>query len=91
MQRSHSSVSYPPDNTNMQSIRQRIDLYFIPFANQVERIFFVLIAGLFISVVLAQFFIFSFPEHQELFNKAVQYEGVFREDHVESKATLQHQ
>lgn len=70
--------------------RKRIRFYFLPLAVQVERLLLLLLAIFFVGLLFAQVFIFSFPEHRELVSKTVQYEGIFRQDPVESKATLQH-
>lgn len=80
-----SPLTYPSSE-----VRKRIRFYFIPLANQVERLLLLIVAVLFIGLVFAQIFIISFPEHRELVSKTVQYEGIFRQDPVESKATLQH-
>ncbi|MDQ0337764.1 hypothetical protein J2S00_000534 [Caldalkalibacillus uzonensis] len=91
MKDSHSQLndrftytSYPSD-----PLRQRIYGYFVPLAQQMERLLLLIIICLMISLVLAQAFILSKEEHQELVNKAVRYEGVFREDQIEIRATLQ--
>ena len=89
MRHSHPARWQPRTNGKSPSVKQRIELYFIPFAKQVERLLYMVIVGLFIALLVAQFMILHFPEHQDLFNKAIQYEGVFREDQVESRATLQ--
>ncbi|QZT32622.1 DUF5359 family protein [Caldalkalibacillus thermarum TA2.A1] len=80
----HTNRSYTSD-----PLRQRIHGYFIPLSEQTERLLFMILIFLLIGLFISQIFILSKEEHQELVNKSVRYEGVFHDDQIEIRATLQ--
>lgn|GEM_PF-3750178 len=63
--------------------------YFLLFSGQIERSLKIMISLLFLCLVLTQIFLFSNEDHHALVNKAIHYEGVFQEDPIKVKATLQ--
>lgn len=69
---------------------QKIHTYYLPLARQIDKLLLIIFSFLFLSLCLAQFFLLTKPAHQELVSKTVRYEGVFREDQIEHRATLQH-
>lgn len=77
------------DNDNQSNLNHKIEQYFIPFSSQIERIIKVTLLILVLTLFLAQSFILTAEDNQAMVNKAIRYEGVFQDDPIEAKATLQ--
>jgi hypothetical protein len=70
-------------------MNRKINQYFIPFSKQIETVLIWCLGIVFTCLFLTQAFILTKEENQAMVNKAIRYEGVFREDPIEAKATLQ--
>lgn len=70
-------------------VNKRVSTYFLPLSRQVEKLLLIGIACSFVGLFLTQWFILTNEDYQSLVNKTIRYEGVFQEDHIQSKATLQ--
>jgi hypothetical protein len=72
-------------NTN----KSKIEHFFLPFSMQIEKVLLASLSIFILALLLVQVFLLSGENNHALVNKAVRYEGVFHEDPIEAKATLQ--
>lgn len=70
-------------------LRKKVDSYFIPFSQRVEKFILISIIFLFFLTCLAQYYIHVNQENHYLVNKTIRYEGVFFTEPIDAKATLQ--
>lgn len=69
--------------------KSKVEYFFLSFSKQIEKVLLASLSIFILALLLAQAFLLSGENHQAMVNKAVRYEGVFHEDPIEAKATLQ--